>query len=519
MSKSTSSESDHDAPRHEDVTNQAPEPSPQLSVVDLESLIPAGNAPATLSSDCESRLLKERESRRKDLAAQSETIQLLYLQLERAEANQNILKSELKVFNRLFDPIRLISNEILQEVFLHCINLDEYERIQTDIPPWTLAQVSRKWRRCALAFPKLWSKVNVRVFGPQSVEEYTEVESDCGRPVRITKTLCTKFHAVESLKLGMYLSRSGTMPLHIRISHARKLTEHHPLVPLLFSSASRWASLSIDFPPSNLATVLPIQGSLSLLSSLHFDFAPDSSGQWEYGGEDLKLFKYATNLRSLHALSPFVGYFDLPQWDSLTHIRTQIVPPDGDDHCHLDLLSWAENARSCHFDLVNIVQTRPRAVMPHLHIMELTVEANLPELADSEDNLEATNVLSKLSLPKLDVLRLIVPQGFERLSAFHRFLKRSGCTIRALELVLPAGFLTFPAVLRASSKYLTKLEKLLLYSTEKAAVITLLEDLTHHSEDYFGNLKILEVKGVALEEFDAAQLKSSRHELKICFEK
>lgn len=72
-------------------------------------------------------------------------------------------------------PVRAIPNEILSRIFEFCVPgvTDPREPIPSHTlspqhPPWTLSQVSRRWRLVALSYAKLWSSLclNGRMFEP-----------------------------------------------------------------------------------------------------------------------------------------------------------------------------------------------------------------------------------------------------------------------------------------------------------------------------------------------------------------
>ncbi|KAF9012948.1 hypothetical protein BDZ89DRAFT_963355, partial [Hymenopellis radicata] len=74
---------------------------------------------------------------------------------QRAESHFEEAKSVLH-------PMRSIPNELLAEIFGHCI-LKDYNDLEDPDPldprtsPWLLTRVSRRWRNLAVSLPQLWT--------------------------------------------------------------------------------------------------------------------------------------------------------------------------------------------------------------------------------------------------------------------------------------------------------------------------------------------------------------------------
>ncbi|KAF9006866.1 hypothetical protein BDZ89DRAFT_926968, partial [Hymenopellis radicata] len=69
-------------------------------------------------------------------------------------------QSRLEETKLILHPMRSIPNELLVEIFGHCI-LKEYDDKAPDsldprAAPWLLTRVSRRWRELAVNFPQLW---------------------------------------------------------------------------------------------------------------------------------------------------------------------------------------------------------------------------------------------------------------------------------------------------------------------------------------------------------------------------
>ncbi|KAF9012179.1 hypothetical protein BDZ89DRAFT_963660, partial [Hymenopellis radicata] len=65
----------------------------------------------------------------------------------------------------LLHPMRSIPNELLAEIFGHCI-LKEYDdeapdSLDPQAAPWLLTRVSRRWRELAIKLPQLWTYLSL----------------------------------------------------------------------------------------------------------------------------------------------------------------------------------------------------------------------------------------------------------------------------------------------------------------------------------------------------------------------
>ncbi|KAK0243700.1 hypothetical protein EDD85DRAFT_805102 [Armillaria nabsnona] len=114
----------------------------------------------------------------------------------------------------LLHLIRTLSDDILQEIFVHCGK--EWDDFKTTLPPWTISQVSRRWRCVAVSTSCLWSSISL------DIPSY---------PANHTVSL--------SFKLGLCLQRAPKCNLALRIDSKTDLSGH-PIFPMLLMSMSLW---------------------------------------------------------------------------------------------------------------------------------------------------------------------------------------------------------------------------------------------------------------------------------------
>ncbi|KAF9023255.1 hypothetical protein BDZ89DRAFT_955851, partial [Hymenopellis radicata] len=77
-------------------------------------------------------------------------------------------ESHLADAKSLLHPMRSLPNELVAEIFSHCVRTWEIAHWRAQLnslgpssAPWTLASVCRRWRHLALASPHLWTYIEV----------------------------------------------------------------------------------------------------------------------------------------------------------------------------------------------------------------------------------------------------------------------------------------------------------------------------------------------------------------------
>ncbi|KAJ7264923.1 hypothetical protein B0H12DRAFT_215257 [Mycena haematopus] len=119
----------------------------------------------------------------------------------------------------------LLPSEVLGGIFLACIpaignsdNLPAYF-------PYTISHVCRHWRTSALAFPKLWSFLDVE-------QTQENEEGDCA----------------ELFLMKAYLERSGNHPLTFRLAYANETMHYQTFLECLEEHTARWQNVLLESP-------------------------------------------------------------------------------------------------------------------------------------------------------------------------------------------------------------------------------------------------------------------------------
>ncbi|KAK0457487.1 uncharacterized protein EV420DRAFT_1236415, partial [Desarmillaria tabescens] len=81
---------------------------------------------------------------------------------------RDVFAEHLKNAKALLHPIRSLSDDILREIFAYCgkdwddfyATYTPHDSLNTTLPPWTISQVSRKWRHVAVSTSRLWSSIS-----------------------------------------------------------------------------------------------------------------------------------------------------------------------------------------------------------------------------------------------------------------------------------------------------------------------------------------------------------------------
>lgn len=166
---------------------------------------------------------------RRRLGVLDSQISLARQVLDALAQDRQELQRDIEDHQIILNPARRIPEEILRQFFLACVEED------TDTPvmpsttldshhlPWTLAQVSSRWRAIAISFPRLWATICI-----------TLTADDLARP-----EVCQRLQ----LHLGAQLHRSSSYALSIWLNFLCDIPASHPLLHILLPSSPRWKYL------------------------------------------------------------------------------------------------------------------------------------------------------------------------------------------------------------------------------------------------------------------------------------
>ncbi|KAJ3574057.1 hypothetical protein NP233_g2030 [Leucocoprinus birnbaumii] len=102
--------------------------------------------------------------------------------------------------NSLISPLNRLPPDILQDIFYHCLPIAHNATMSVDLPPLSLARVSKRWRNVIYSSPRLWTTLHI-VAIPFDVPFHAQSSR-------------ANLDAIES-----WINRSGVLPISISMYH------------------------------------------------------------------------------------------------------------------------------------------------------------------------------------------------------------------------------------------------------------------------------------------------------------
>lgn len=254
------------------------------------------------------------------------------------------LRGNIEEYNAILHPIRRFPTEILTDIFLSFAKEgveDLYGKtsLAPSGMPWRLAQVSNRWRKTALALPRLWSSVGVLV-----------TQEDLQNPLKTQRLV---YH------LGVQLHRSAVSPLSVSIFTTSHIEEYHPLFALLLPSSPRWKQLCVHMPVPTFNSISRIQGLLQSLDTLfvvacpgNTPFAPPVHPGNILSSPLSDMFRWAPELRTVVGNAGILRSCSLP-WSQIVDFRHHAGSASGSSSTRslpletLELLRFMPNIEHC----------------------------------------------------------------------------------------------------------------------------------------------------------------------------
>ncbi|TFK36397.1 hypothetical protein BDQ12DRAFT_736994 [Crucibulum laeve] len=191
----------------------------------------------------------------------------------------------------ILSVIRVLPSDILQEIFLRCVDGSEDPR--NNKPPFALSQVCVHWRNTALFMPRLWVKIPP-IYLTEKKEEITYI-----------------------LFLSEYLRRSGNMPISFHVCSLYKHWINHSALSFLADHSERWDNVSFQISSTTLGNFgfyNDIHGRLASLRRLRLSL-------WHILlDQNLNMFEIAPKLVDVTVERHYPPSISLP-WNQLTVYR------------------------------------------------------------------------------------------------------------------------------------------------------------------------------------------------------
>ncbi|KAJ7592235.1 hypothetical protein C8J56DRAFT_1131761 [Mycena floridula] len=315
----------------------------------------------------------------------------------------------------LLHPIRRIPKEILCEIFKSLleqwddISCDKAGSLAPTSPHFVVSCVSNYWRRIALSFPEIWSKVCI-----------TEADFACSG-------------SRASLMLATQLERSSNHELWVSLRFKHRIMPSHRLLPNLLCTSSRWKTLDL-FSPSDsnwamdsVASFSGLRGSLTSLHTLNL-MERHGTDPPVIGKPTFAMFEFAPNLSILCGDPQWILHFNLPFSNITTFISAGIAVCGAYGY----LLSLMPNVREIKIRCYAPGSSHDN---PYPHVPEVI---RLPHLgiATLEDDRfvghDLCIVLDRLCVPALQELDLLISSG--SIQKLRGLLTRSRCRLIKLSV-------------------------------------------------------------------------------------
>ncbi len=315
---------------------------------------------------------------------------------------RRVLEANINDARTLSSPIRRLPFDVLRAIALETIP-SIYEVLNPPVPPtdsnnsldsrespWTLAQVSHKWRLSIMNAPEMWSSMSL-------VMKHNEKPATVARQMFMT---------------GLRLERSKCLPLTVSLSGFSDADiSNHPLLFLISTRSSSIRSLYIQIPLISYPAFSWWRGRLDQLNNLILvDLTPLGSRRQSSGGTKnvIDAFEYAPQLEMI-ALWTFNGLhssFRFPQ-NQIIHLDLAVI-----DWKDADILGQLNNIQSLRIaygrSSLAIPESHRVISLPALTTLALTYQYGrtdpLSPLSDP--------IFSLFSIPNVTRLWLVYCKGF-----------------------------------------------------------------------------------------------------------
>jgi len=194
-----------------------------------------------------------------------EPLKALLIELQEIEIEIQRLQCELRVVetmkikretihdhNFILSPVRRLPQDVLYEIFLHCLPTHRNPIMTSSESPLLLTRICSSWRAIAFSSPRIWSKIHIPLPGDPSFNpgyRITTLETSCQRIAGILQLQCDA--------VRRWLSRSGKCPLSISIYHPSSYSDlqntgakerSQEMFNILLSFADRWSDVDLSMP-------------------------------------------------------------------------------------------------------------------------------------------------------------------------------------------------------------------------------------------------------------------------------
>ncbi|KAK7449789.1 hypothetical protein VKT23_013265 [Stygiomarasmius scandens] len=229
-----------------------------------------------------------------DLNRINAQIERLQESLHAITLKRDVLQSQLSSLQSVTSPLRTFPAEILQSVFMHCLEL--FPIISARESPLLLTQICSRWRSIAIDTPALWTSIHIALVGAR--HPFESYDSTC--------------NAIREC-LQTFLSRSNSLPLNVSLCSGFSpgpynediVREVNRTLEILLRYRRQWKYVNLQLPAQCMDSVEHLKGEdLLNLETAVIDFSggivfpPPSQPSWS---------PFLENTPRLHDLSIGAG--------------------------------------------------------------------------------------------------------------------------------------------------------------------------------------------------------------------
>ncbi|KAK7449788.1 hypothetical protein VKT23_013264 [Stygiomarasmius scandens] len=352
-------------------------------------------------------------------------IERLQASLDAITSKRDALQSKLSSLQSITSPLRTFPTEVLQSVFMNCLEL--FPVISAHEAPLLLTRICSRWRSVAIGTPALWTSFHVALIGAK--HPFESYNSTCN-----------------AIRCGLqtFLLRSDPLPLNISLHSGRHslglynediISEIDRTLEILIPHHKRWRCINLQFPARCMTSVEHLKGEklLNLETAVIHCFGDDMLSQYTTMSPS-PFFENAPRLRrlSIKARDRTVMFklIGSASWAQLTHLIISFSYWESSPRPLQDLVSLL---KAC-ANLEECCIKHPAIDLEGFSTTDLLILPKLKKIAiDFLFSSRATiRLLDVLVLPELKELVLggdVIRRNshVSLISSIANFIKRSSC--------------------------------------------------------------------------------------------
>ncbi|KAF9042201.1 hypothetical protein BJ165DRAFT_256472 [Panaeolus papilionaceus] len=371
-------------------------------------------------------------------------LQTLDKEIQALQRKRYAVKDGLWAFDCILAPIRRLSDDVLVEIFCHCIPTTRNARPFVSEAPLLLTLVCKKWRTIAMSAPRLWTTLHIPVvfnYSPRLWVPYRRFQYI--PKADVPQSAFSELYSCRNVGLDQWLRRSGHLSLSLSLYWS---TPGAPAENRDPTASLRRATLDLIARYADRISRLDVDISSHILHELsraiteHFDFKslprlqqlrvssdqgivipinpPLSTNRSILTAEIFEIFLGAKSLRELSSRGLGKGIDGVLVHVASTNITTLFVHEGITVSAACSALSQLHRLERCHLEISNASRTSWLSSVPAGSAPRISSEPIiLPVLNTLSINSAFFDIQSfceRLEVPALSVLHLHIMPGSNR---------------------------------------------------------------------------------------------------------